>query len=495
MAPVQIDTRSGASYTVATNAQLLGGNLTACCESSEEKERERKILRRRTRFALRQTGFGYTHPCPAASPARPSAVFCTLPEEIIDDEDLTTPTQQSFDAASMLCTASGSTEDRTPTQRSFDEAATVDTRLHAADVPSPDGHPRRFSVGTDIVDRLLGGLLHSPLLRKWNGNVHKAKLDKSTEGLRPQDTRSELPLEDPGGAAATDSVLQTLRDRLNALQAPKTHLVGLALVDAEVYSAPAVMHSASAAAKSAVVDVGYCIHLDNPLASSVGPALHMIEDAVTGQTTVLLQTVTQVLQSATGKPIHYLVADFDITGSIAKAALTELLTTTTTSPAQDRSSEVDIWLQLARESDNPPQELKDILDTTLSRLGTLTPETCSMQTLTLLATLQRLERHFRAFYVLRTLEVHANRVPAKVDVPFVSRHLHQSVSEEDREELRDLMVSVLGKFGAGGTELYYPLRGSVDHKGLRFVPLSGGRDCGKLVWVCSLVCGDDVIDC
>jgi len=333
------------------------------------------------------------------------------------------------------------------------------------------------------------------MLRKWTGNIHNAKFDGNMEEPSPQNIRSELPLEDPGGGAATDSVLQTLRHRLDALRAPRTHLVRLILIDAEVHGAPAVMHSAGATAKSAVVSVGYCIHLDKPQGSSVDPALHMIEDAVTGQTTILLRTVTQVLQSSTGKPIHYLVADFDITESIDKAALTELLTTTTTSPAQDRSSEVDIWLQLARESDNPPQELKDILDTTLSRLRTLTPETCSMQTLTLLATLQRLERHFRAFYVLRTLEVHASGVPAKVDVPFVSRHLHQSVSEEDREELRDLMVSVLGKFGAGGTELYYPLRGSVDHKGLRFVPLSGGRDCGKLVWVCSLVCGDDVIDC
>jgi len=492
MPPVQIDTRSGASYTVATNAQLLGGNLTACCECSEAKERERKVLRRRTRFALRQTGFGYTHPCPAASPSRPSAVFLTLPGEIIEaDGDLTTPTQQSFDAASMICSASGSMENRTPTQKSFDEAFIAHTRSHAADEPSSDGQSRRFRGGTDIVDRLLRGLLHSPMLRKWKGNVHKAKFDKITEGLRPRGTRSELPLEDPGGAAATDSVLQTLRDRVNALRAPRTHLVRLVLVDDEIYGAPIVALSTDSAAES---NCGSCIPLGRPQDDSIGTSLCVITDADTGRTIVRLQIVIQVLQSLTGKPIHYLVADFDITESFTKAAITELLTTATIFDEQDHTDQADIWLQLAHESDNPPKNLKDVLDTILSRLRTLTPETCSMQTLTLLATLHRLERQFRDFYVLRTLEVHANGVPARVDVPFISQRLHFSVAERGRGNLRDLMVSVLGKFGAEREEFHWASTGQEADIALHFIPLYDSLDRRKPSWVCFLEQRSDITD-
>jgi len=188
------------------------------------------------------------------------------------------------------------------------------------------------------------------------------------------------------------------------------------------------------------------------------------------------------------------LADFDITESFMKAAITDLLTTATSFDEQDHTDEADIWLQLAHESDYPRQDLNKLLDTTLTRFASLTPETCSMQTLTLLATLHRLERHLRDFYVLRTLEVHANGVPAKVDVPFISQHLHQSVSAREGEDLRDLMVSVLEKCGAGGEEFYHPLREDVDGMGLRFLPISDGFKGGKLVWVCSLACGDDVID-
>lgn len=513
---------TGTNYTVATNAQLLGGNLRKRCEC-EDIDLERLEIRERTREALEETNNIATGRSPSRSidsielsGADILELYADSSEHGTEDSIETAELIDAFpipkahlkrsitpdiwlDTSLHIPERSDSTEqdDRkssvteiyfspvdvngcrfelssplnspltTPTQESFNAAQLVSKST------STDGDEKRFALHTRQLDRLVKALVNTPMIQE---RVRK-------QACPDQGRAMQLPIVDEKLKPAVS--FYTLRtqfeqhfpNHLNVMQAPQAKFCGIFLANPNVNGSPICMLSKEYSIGTNSAKVGQCSYINSPQGGSVECSLRLV-DGIEDQTSrVRLQIVNQVLERTTSKKKYLLVTDIDVTESFTKAALIELL------HASARSKSEDI---------GRTETAEDLVKTAVEALAHLQPDTCTMQTLTLMSELDRIRSQFLDFYILRTKETHENGVPSRLIVPWVSQGLNQIISLKDGEDLRQLMVGVVGKLGIDRKAFTSRVEWDGENRRIHCVLLVDGSDDPKISWVCYARDGFDI---
>lgn len=293
---------------------------------------------------------------------------------------------------------------------------------------------------------------------------------------------------------------------------------GIALIDTNVEGAPVTLASTDA------FTPGKCTHLSLPYGLSTTSRLR-IEPALisNAESKIILQSLFVTLDRKTNARDLTLLAETDVTPSFARAALTELAEAhnltlddleirTPIAPCSPDES-ID-WCNLDEEDAVAPvtSPVTNVLDEiTSSFASTLSAETCTMQTLTLLSELARLQTAHRTFLILQPTRFDAQGGLAAVKIPLISTALRQRFEQmggnpssgsstgsdsaiwtpsvnggSKGRAFREAIIAAVGprfKFGEE-FETFVVLEGGKVRVRARCVPLAAGEVIEK--WVCFL---------
>jgi hypothetical protein len=231
---------------------------------------------------------------------------------------------------------------------------------------------------------------------------------------------------------------------------------GIALLNTTISGAPVSLASTDA------LTPGRCTHLSIPYGLSTTSNLRIEPAAIANaESKIFLQTLVATLDRKTSlRSESTLLAETDVTMSFARAALTELATaqkltlddieirtpiasapTTTTAYSPEGSESID-WATFGQEEEEedastPPAAATrslpitsndNVLDSTLSTFAStrqFSAEACTMQTLTLLSELSRLQTAHATFLILQPTRYVPNGELAGVKIPLVSTKLKE----------------------------------------------------------------------
>jgi hypothetical protein len=218
---------------------------------------------------------------------------------------------------------------------------------------------------------------------------------------------------------------------------------GIALLNTSITGSPITLTSTDA------FTPGKCTHLSLPYGLSTTSTLR-IEPAqiANAESKIILQSLFAAFDRKTHARANLtLLAETDVTPSFARAALTELaaaqkltlddieIRTPTADAAYSPEESID-WCAIGRE-EGVRSPASDILQETLEAFAsssssfstdtaaTFSAETCTMQTLTLLSELARLQTAHATFLVLQPTRFDAKGELAGVKIPLVSRKLQE----------------------------------------------------------------------
>lgn len=360
---------------------------------------------------------------------------------------------------------------------------------------------RRLTLTLAHVDRISTALALAPLVQMrvrgfyldtLPSNMTATASDKAveTKATSNADTAA-LPTPPPSEASSIDEV------------------GGIALIDTTIEGAPVTLTSTEAFMP------GKCTHLSLPYGLSTTNRLR-IEPATTSasESKIILQSLFAALNRKTGVQDLTLLAETDVTHSFARAALTELAHTQnmtlddleirTPTVAYSPDESID-WCNLDQ-PDNATSPVTDILNETSSAFSsTLSAETCTMQTLTLLSELQRLQKAHSTFLVLQPTRYDARGALAGVKIPLISQALRQRFAKMDTSSATGSSTSSSSSGGLKGRLFREAVIAAVAPRFVReeefetFVTLEGGEvkvrarcvplfDAGESIerWVCFL---------
>ncbi|KAF7189036.1 hypothetical protein HII31_09659 [Pseudocercospora fuligena] len=293
---------------------------------------------------------------------------------------------------------------------------------------------------------------------------------------------------------------------------------GVALCDTKVHGTPVRFVSKNYRHGSSILDVGICTYLSVPYGTEVECALS-IEAPQGGSpgTRIVLQCKAQVVDRKTGKQVYALMAEEDVTDDFVKAALAELAEATgkayhdvkVAGPSQNsptESPDID-WVEFADEL-QAAAETSDLVDETSAIFKKLDSETASMQTLTLMSSLDRIKENYEDFLILRPIAFHDNGLPSSMRLPWVSQRLYTDwykskkigdaeVTPGDTQEAQDFQACIVANVAKQGTkakafncEAYW---GEKSRQYLHCVPLMENSEGHCDAWAC-FVRGEFIID-
>lgn len=286
---------------------------------------------------------------------------------------------------------------------------------------------RRLTLTLAHVDRISTALALAPLIQM---RVRRSYLDTLPSNMTA--TASDKAMETKATSNADTSALPTPPP---SEASSIDEVGGIALIDTTIEGAPITLTSTEAFMP------GKCTHLSIPYGLSTTNRLR-IEPATTSasESKIILQSLFAALNRKTGVQDFTLLAETDVTHSFARAALTELalaqnmtlddLEIRTPTAAYSPDESID-WCNLDQ-PDNATSPVTDILNETSSAFSsTLSAETCTMQTLTLLSELQRLQKAHSTFLVLQPTRYDAQGALAGVKFPLISQALRQRFAKMD----------------------------------------------------------------
>lgn len=423
----------------------------------------------------------------------------------------------------------------TPTQESYDAslASAGSVKLHHA-VMSRSSPRRTLQLVPDQLDRLTKALSDSPLLQM---HVRKQWWDEIRDEMSNRGSFSSVDsapsLSSGSGSASGSSTLysqpnqpfmaeqrspsitQAILEEEFALNfpnhpnakkpaAPRTaKFGGIALTDPRVHGSPIRFISKDYRLGANVVNVGSCSFLNVGYGASVESTLRI--EPPSGASVicrVMLQVLNHVLERKTGRKSYVLVAEIDVTECFVKAALAELAVHSRTlldniklvvRPARSEYMEEQVdWCALADEL-NDQWTVSDTVEAAALSFASLTAETCTMQTLTLMSELERLKTRHQDFMILRPDgKYHANGLPSGVHVPWISQHLDRQLYDSHRDadaarELRYQVVSACVNHLRHGDDFETKIVWHGRLRSVRCVPLlEGGEGRPPAAWVCFL---------
>jgi hypothetical protein len=293
---------------------------------------------------------------------------------------------------------------------------------------------RKVTLTLAHVDRITTALAQAPLVQmRVRGshldnlleNMTSPAIDQTSDNDNKPTTLTGLPTPPPSesDASTTDSI------------------GGIALLETSITGAPITLTSTDA------FTPGKCTHLSLPYGLSTTSTLR-IEPAqiANAESKIILQSLFATFDRKTHARANFtILAETDVTPSFARAALTELaaaqnltlddieIRTPTADAAYSPEESID-WCAIGQEEEGR-SPASDILQETLEAFAssstnnataaTFSAETCTMQTLTLLSELARLQTAHATFLVLQPTRFDAKGELAGVKIPLVSRKLQE----------------------------------------------------------------------
>ncbi|TKA33204.1 hypothetical protein B0A50_00757 [Salinomyces thailandicus] len=459
-----------------TKPPLPAINSTGTDTSSDDSGLSRSTSRRRKRSS--QVAAIYFSPInvtqsqiclsdPLESPSDTDAVL--TPTQARDNEPVNAAEQGLRDDRSMLSSPLSSPRHQRPEQEA----------------------PTKVTLTPAQIDRLVKALADSPLLtshvkRQWwddvpdDASVVSDTLPSLSSGSGSGSAtfysqENQRFLNEPGSPTTTQMILEegfkpdypdhpkAKHPVQHAAAAVRTtRFGGIALVDPKITGVPIRFVSDGYRLGANVLQVGACSFLNIPYGTTVQSNLRIEPpSSVSGNVRVMLQVANQVLERKTGKKTYLLVAELDVTETFTKAALMELAAAADiplaeiqfmTPSEKDREADID-WCALADEFE-ASCEVISIVELAATSFVRLTSETCSMQTLTLMAELERIKTQHQDFLVVRATGYHSNGMFSGVSVPWTSQHLDMTLFETNPDQscseaknaaraLRDRVVSAV----------------------------------------------------
>lgn len=293
---------------------------------------------------------------------------------------------------------------------------------------SVDG--RKVTLTLAHIDRITTALARAPLVQMC---VRESHLDAVPENMTSPvldntssntiTTPTGLPTPPPSEASTSDST------------------GGIALLNTTINGAPISLTSTD------TFTPGKCTHLSIPYGLSTTSNLR-IEPAQTthAESKITLQSLFATFDRKTHARADFtLLAETDVTPSFARAALTELAAAqnltlddieirTPTAPYSPDGESID-WCAIGQEEEvrSPGSGiLRETLEafassssTTNNAFAPFSAETCTMQTLTLLSELSRLQTAHATFLILQPTRFDEHGALAGVKIPLVSRKLQE----------------------------------------------------------------------
>ena len=400
----------------------------------------------------------------------------------------------------------------TPTQESYNTAQAVQKPASA-----------KLRLGPDQLDRLLIALANAPMVQdqvrrqSWDDDrslisspASKMSLRTALKEVKPKDSVVSLTRKRSSTGPFRQNTVPATQET-NAKQPLQVRLSGIALIEPKINGSPVRFLSKNYLWNTNVLRVGKGMFLNSPYGNDTACRLR-IESAATNSTVphcrVVLQVVAQVLDRKTGKKVHLLVADMDVTESFTKAAFTEFAeqsgirledievkATSEDTKSETSSASID-WCELADELEMSCN-INNIVDAAVEQLAHLDRETCSTQTLTLMSEIERIKLKHEDFLILRSHAEHENGVPSQMSVPWISQHLDgisldsRTISSDSTREFREHLIATVAKQSIQNTPFATRLRLGCQERIVRFLPLvesTGEKNCA---WVCFLT---DVVE-
>jgi hypothetical protein len=381
---------------------------------------------------------------------------------------------------------------------------------------------RKITLTLEHVDRITTALALAPLVQKsvrgtYFDNETTEASDESAESSSQLKTEpTDLPTPPPSESSVTEntSVAQEFG--------------GVALIDTNVEGAPVSLASTD------VFDTGKRTHLCLPSGLSASSTLRVERPSVAGtESKIILRSLFITLDRKTSERALTLVAETDVTTTFARAALMELADTlhltldgleiqtpTAGGTAYSPDESID-WCRIGDGEETGliiTSPVTDMLDESMATFSTLSAENCTMQTLSLISELARLQKAHATFLVLQPTRYDSHGDLAGVKIPLVSEALRKrfllmskakpSASESTGSSSPTASIassaSTSTRGGARGRqfreaviatvapsfvdeeefEMFVVLEGGDTKVRARCVPLSDGRNIEK--WVCFL---------
>jgi hypothetical protein len=339
------------------------------------------------------------------------------------------------------------------------EVGCADARVEEPEAVELAGVRSKVTLTLAQVDRITTALAKAPLVQRRVRRSHLDELQENTTTSMSNNASSDnhattatttgLPTPPPSEASVSNEI---------EVEASSG---GIALLSTTISGAPVSLASTDA------FTPGRCTHLSLPYGLSTTSNLRIEPAAIANaESKIFLQTLIATLYRKTNlRSESTLLAETDITMSFTRAALTELATaqnmtlhdieirtpiasapttttttTTTTAYSPEGSESID-WAAFGQEEEEdasaPPAAATrslpitsndNVLDSTLSTLASTTAfsaETCTVQTLTLLSELSRLQTAHATFLILQPTRYDANGELAGVKIPLVSTKLKE----------------------------------------------------------------------
>lgn len=304
---------------------------------------------------------------------------------------------------------------------------------------------RKVTLTLAHVDRITTALARSPLVQM---RVRGSHLDDLPKNMTSTSSSGNVPPENATNRTTPPTLLLPTSPPSESSTTISTSTLdshgGIALLNPLIPSCP-ITHTSTEA-----FTPGTCTSLSLPYGLSTTSALRIEPaPAPNAESKILLQTLVAALDRKTDAREAVLLAETDVTTSFARAALTELA-----SAQKLTLDDLDILTPLARKEYSPDsadgsidwctigQEHPDsssafttmtspVTDDLLETIAAFaskdkfSAETCTMQTLTLLSELARLQTAHTTFLVLQPTRYDAQGGLAGVKIPLISTALRR----------------------------------------------------------------------
>jgi hypothetical protein len=284
---------------------------------------------------------------------------------------------------------------------------------------------RKVTLTLEHVDRITTALALAPLVQKSVRGIYfdDETTKTSDEPAALNSVPTDLPTPPPSEASFTEYISAT------------QEFGGIALIETNVEGAPVSLASTDA------FDTGKCTHLSLPSGLSASTTLRVERPSFAGaESKIILRSLFITLDRKTSERALTLVAETDVTTSFARAALTELAhtlsltlddleiqTPTAGGTAWSPDESID-WCRLGDGEETGliiTSPVTDMLDESMATFSTLSAEKCTMQTLSLMSELARLQKAHATFLILQPTRYDSNGGLAGVKIPFISEALRK----------------------------------------------------------------------
>jgi hypothetical protein len=382
-------------------------------------------------------------------------------------------------------------------------------------VPTPLSNANiKWSLGTENLDRLVVALANAPMIQShvqgetWDptrtripGRPSFMSLCSTLRDLKARD--SVVSLQSVTGSAG---ILSPGRP-IDLKRAPRVHFAGLAIMEPKARAAELSFWSQQFVRKGQILHNGKSRYLNIPFdsTSTTDCRLRVQTEALwSGKPSIMvfLQLTAAVLVRKTGKKIYSMVTEIDVTGSFRKAAFTELVEQAGYDPDNVRlevaegmvrqgSNESIDWCAVADEP-RSTDDITDIVNVAVEMITNLEPETCVIQTLTLMSELARIKRKYQDFVFVQCHDHHENGVPSRMSVPWISDHLNattgegREISAGAMSTFRFHMIDITAKRSIQPEPFTVKVPLARQQKSVHFVPVLDGASEKNAGWVCFL---------